>query len=96
VCPSVRGWRKEAGIELGDLLQIELEADDEPRLVELPVELQAALAASPTARAAFESLAFTHRKEYAGWIDEAKRDETRQRRAARAVELLTSGTKTPK
>jgi len=36
-------------------------------------------------------MAFTHRKEYARWIAEAKRDETRQRRVTQAVEMIKAG-----
>jgi uncharacterized protein YdeI (YjbR/CyaY-like superfamily) len=43
------------------------------------------------AQAAFERLAFTHRKEYARWVAEAKREETRDRRVARALEMLREG-----
>ena len=46
------------------------------------------------ARAAYEKLSFTHRREYAQWIAEAKREETRERRAARALEMLR-GRQTP-
>jgi hypothetical protein len=88
--------RTEAGISLGDILDIEIEADTEPRVVELPDALVAALETDPVAAAAFEALAYTHRKEYASWIAEAKLNETRQRRAAKAIEMLTSGTKTPR
>jgi len=40
-------------------------------------------------------LVFTHRREYVGWIEEAKREETRARRVAKAVEMLRKGVKTP-
>jgi uncharacterized protein YdeI (YjbR/CyaY-like superfamily) len=33
-------------------------------------------------------MAFTHRKEYARWIGEAKREQTRERRVAQALEML--------
>ncbi|MBV8961318.1 MAG: YdeI/OmpD-associated family protein, partial [Actinobacteria bacterium] len=36
-------------------------------------------------------LAFTHRKEYARWVGEAKREETRDRRVARALQMLREG-----
>ncbi|HEY6475057.1 MAG TPA: YdeI/OmpD-associated family protein, partial [Polyangia bacterium] len=49
------------------------------------------LDADPAARAAYEGLAFTHRKEYARWIEEAKRDETRDRRVSQALEMLRAG-----
>jgi hypothetical protein len=88
--------RTQAGISLGDILDIELEADTEPQVVELPDALIAALSTNPVAAAAFEALAYTHRKEYASWIADAKRDETRQRRVAKAIEMLTSGTRTPR
>jgi Bacteriocin-protection, YdeI or OmpD-Associated len=40
------------------------------------VALAAALAADPRAAASFERMAFTHRKEYARWIAEAKRADS--------------------
>jgi uncharacterized protein YdeI (YjbR/CyaY-like superfamily) len=43
------------------------------------------------AHANFERLAYTHRQEYARWIDEAKRDETRHHRVSEALELLRQG-----
>ena len=36
-------------------------------------------------------MSYTHRKEYADWIEEAKRPETRKRRVAKAVELIREG-----
>jgi hypothetical protein len=36
-----------------------------------------------------------HRKEYVRWIEEAKREGTRQRRVARGVEMLRAGTRRP-
>ena len=57
----------------------------------MPEALAAALAANPDASAAFERLAFTHRKEYARWVAEAKREETRERRVEQAVEMIRTG-----
>jgi hypothetical protein len=88
-----REIREAAGIEVGDVVDVVLELDDEPRQVEVPAELDAALTAE--VRAAFDALAFTHRREYAEWIAEAKRAETRERRAARAVEMLLDGVRHP-
>jgi uncharacterized protein YdeI (YjbR/CyaY-like superfamily) len=39
-------------------------------------------------------LSYTHRKEYSRWISEAKKEETRQRRLEKAVEMLKKGVKT--
>ena len=62
-----------------------------PREVEVSDALATALACDPAAGAAFEALAYSHRKEYARWIEEAKRDETRRRRVGQALELLREG-----
>lgn len=86
-----REVRQSAGVEAGDTVQVAIELDTEPREVEVPEALASALAADPGARAAFERLAFTHRKEYARRVAEAKREETRDRRVARALEMLHAG-----
>jgi hypothetical protein len=88
-----RDVRAAAGIDAGDVLTIDLELDEDERTVELPDDLEAALDA-PT-RATFDGLSFTHRREYVRWIEEAKREDTRKRRVAKAVELLRDGVKTP-
>jgi bifunctional DNA-binding transcriptional regulator/antitoxin component of YhaV-PrlF toxin-antitoxin module len=77
--------RERAGIGPGDPLTVEIELDEEPRQVEVPPALESALAAEPEARAAFDRLSYTHRREYTEWIAEAKRDETRERRLEKAM-----------
>lgn len=86
-----REVRQAAGAEAGDAVEVALELDTAPRQVELPAPLADALAGDPDASAAFEKLAFTHRKEYARWVAEAKRAETRERRVAQALDLLREG-----
>ena len=39
----------------------------------------------------FDGMAFTHRKEYARWIAEARREETRDRRVQQALEMIRAG-----
>jgi uncharacterized protein YdeI (YjbR/CyaY-like superfamily) len=53
-----------------------------------PPELLAALAADPSARAAYDALPPSHRLEYARWISEAKQAETRASRAAKTIRRL--------
>jgi bacteriocin resistance YdeI/OmpD-like protein/uncharacterized protein DUF1905 len=86
-----REVRKQARVEAGDTVDVKLELDTAPREVEVPQALAAALAQDAKAHASFQRLAYTHRKEYARWIDEAKREETRQRRVSEALELLRQG-----
>jgi hypothetical protein len=90
-----REVREAAGVESGQEVSVELERDDEPRAVEVPRDLAAALQADATVRETFDGLSYTHRTEYVRWIEGAKRDETRSRRIAKAVEMLREGVKTP-
>ena len=87
--------RERAGIALGDEVEVRLERDDEARTVDIPPALAAALEEDGEAKAAFEGLSYTHRREYAEWIAEAKREETRVRRVAKAVEMLRDGERSP-
>ena len=70
------------------MLDLDLELDTEPREVDVPADLEAAF--DDEARAAFERMSYTHRKEYADWIEEAKRPETRAP-VAKAVEMIREG-----
>jgi hypothetical protein len=86
-----RAERVQAGVEAGETVEVELELDAARREVEVPPALAGALAEDPVARAAFDRLAFTHRKEYSRWIEEAKREETRERRVTQALQMLREG-----
>jgi Bacteriocin-protection, YdeI or OmpD-Associated/Domain of unknown function (DUF1905) len=81
------------GVGPGDTVVVELERDDEERTVEVPEDLRAALDADLLAF--FESLSYTHRREYVDRIEEAKREETRRRRVAKAAVLLRGHVRTP-
>ena len=83
-----RAVRQEAGVEAGDTADVEIELDTAERDVDLPRALADALATDSAARAGFDQLAYTHRNEYARWISEAKRDETRQKRLAEVLQRL--------
>jgi len=71
-------------------VDVTVERDDDERTVEVPAELAAALAAAGLT-AQFDRMAFTHRKEYARWIAEAKGAETRRTRVAKAVDMIGAG-----
>lgn len=83
--------RAGAGVAAGDTVALDLKLDTEPRTVVVPPALAEALDADPEAKAIYDGLAFTHRKEYARWIAEAKREETRERRVAKALQMLHAG-----
>jgi bacteriocin resistance YdeI/OmpD-like protein/uncharacterized protein DUF1905 len=86
-----RAVREAASVEAGDSVEVDLALDTAPREVEVPPALTDALGGDPAARAAFDGLAYTHRKEFARWIAEAKREATRDRRVAKALEMLQEG-----
>jgi hypothetical protein len=83
--------RTAAGVAAGDQVDVDIEADTGPREVTVPGDLAAALAQDGTARATFDALSYTHRKEWVRWIEEAKRAETRDSRLAKTVESLHAG-----
>jgi len=80
--------RKAAGVTAGDELDVGIELDDAPRTVDVPADLAAALAEAPAAAQAWEKLAYTHQKEWARSVEDAKKPETRARRIAAAVDTL--------
>jgi hypothetical protein len=89
VCLGVhKATREEAGVAPGDRVRLSVERDERPREVHVPDALREALAADAEAAAAFERLSFTHRREYAEWVGEAKRPETRERRVAQTLARL--------
>jgi len=80
--------RAEVGVEIGDTVDVEITVDAAPREEVLHPALAAALDADPAARAAFDRLAPSHRKEHARSVAEAKREETRDRRVAAVLAAL--------
>jgi Bacteriocin-protection, YdeI or OmpD-Associated/Domain of unknown function (DUF1905) len=84
-----RQVREAAGAAAGDTVEIELELDTKPRIVRLPKDFAEAL--DKDARAEFDRMSYSHRKDYVEWIKDAKREETRRRRIAKAVELIRQG-----
>jgi hypothetical protein len=83
--------RDQVGAQAGDEVTVTIALDDAPREVEVPPALAAALNADPPVRAAFDALAYTHRKEFARWVAEAKQETTRDRRVAQAVTMIREG-----
>jgi uncharacterized protein YdeI (YjbR/CyaY-like superfamily) len=69
------------------------EADARQGMPDTPEELKQALAANKAAARFFESLAPSYRRQFVGWIAAAKRDDTRRRRVAEAMRLLTENKK---
>jgi len=90
----LKGIREQIGKTFGDEIQALVELDTEKRVIEIPKDLLKELKKDGEAKAVFEKLSFTHRKEYVTWINEAKKEETRQNRIAKTIEMLKKGKKT--
>jgi uncharacterized protein YdeI (YjbR/CyaY-like superfamily) len=80
-------------VKEGDVVRVVMQRDGEERTVEPPPQLKKALAKSKTAQANWEKMSFTNKKEIARSITEAKQEETRTRRLAKAMDILRSGKK---
>ena len=87
----LKGIREQIGKTFGDEITITVEPDTEPRVLEIPEDLAKALKKDKQAGTFFDKLSYTHRKEYVNWINEAKKEETRQNRIEKTIEMLKQG-----
>jgi|SRR5579863_3141049 len=92
--PVLKTIREQIGKSAGDIVEVVIWKDEEERTVEVP-DAFAKLMKKEGALAAFEKLSYTNRKEYCRWITEAKKEETRQARLTKSIEMLKKGVKTP-
>jgi hypothetical protein len=83
--------RAAAGVRGGETHDIELTLDTEPRVVQLPDDFAAALAADPAAQRTFDALSNSNKGWHVSSIQGAKSDETRQRRIEKSVASLREG-----
>jgi hypothetical protein len=88
-----KGIRDQIQATQGNTVLVTLELDPEDRQMVIPENLAWVFASQPLAKDAFERLSYSHQKEYVDWIQSAKKEETRQRRTEKALELLFRGAK---
>jgi len=79
--------RNAAGVSAGDAVEVTLELDTQPRTVEVPDDLAAALS-DQGLREAFDALSYSARKEHVRQVESAKAAETRARRVAGVIAKL--------
>ena len=87
--PLSKEHREAAGVQAGDEVEVMMELDTEPRTVEVPEDLAAALKEGGVT-AVFDALAPSKRKEHVRQVTSAKAEATRQRRIAKIVATLQS------
>jgi hypothetical protein len=80
--------RAAAKINAGDILDIEVEADQTVRTVTVPDDLAVALVDDPDSRAFFDGLSYSRKHAYVLWIEQAKKPETRHARVTQTAALL--------
>jgi bacteriocin resistance YdeI/OmpD-like protein/uncharacterized protein DUF1905 len=85
--PLRREHRENAKVKGGDIVQVIVTPDTEPRTVDVPADLKKFLQQNK-AWELFEPLSFTHKKEFVQWITGAKKEETREARKQKMVEML--------
>lgn len=90
----LKSVRKQIGKGPGDRVEVVVWKDEAVRTVDVPAEF-AKLMKGQGVLQFFETLSYTNRKEYCRWITEAKREETRQMRMGKSIEMLRNGVKTP-
>lgn len=86
--PLRRSHREAAGLREGEPFTVTLTLDTELRTVEPPADLRAALEAAD-AWDRWQRLSFTTRREHAEAVEDARKPETRARRIAKCLEMVT-------
>lgn len=84
--------RKQIGKEAGDTVAVTIALDTAARVVELDADVERAWADAGVLDA-FRAQSYSHQREYALWIAEAKRAETRANRIAKAASMIAEGRK---
>jgi hypothetical protein len=78
----------------GDPIEVTVTLDDKPRTIKIPLELGKAFKKNTLAKEYFDTLSYSHRKEYVQWVVNAKQESTRQRRAEKTIAMLIESKKT--
>lgn len=83
--------RAATGLKGGDKIEVTLELDDKPRVMEIPPDLQKALDKDKAAKAFFTTLSYSNQRRHIDPINDAKTPETRARRIEKSVALFHEG-----
>jgi hypothetical protein len=83
--------RAAAGVQAGDVLDLNIVLDTQERTIDVPEDLAAALEREPAAKAFFDGLSFSNKRWHVEQITGAKTEATRERRVAKSVLMLGAG-----
>ena len=79
--------REKLGKDRGDPIHVTVELDDEPRVVVLAADVEAAYNKAKVLDK-YRALSYSHQREYNLWIEDTKNAETRAKRIAKAVGVI--------
>ncbi|MDR6371382.1 hypothetical protein J2795_002831 [Chryseobacterium bernardetii] len=85
--------RKQLGKTFGDEVSVSLTEDKEERVVAIADDITNVFNENPEAKALFDKMSYTHRKEYIRWIEEAKKPETRENRKIKMIQMILDAKK---
>jgi hypothetical protein len=88
-----KAMQREGGAMPGKTVRVMLEKDTAPRILTVPADFKSALAGNAKAGTTFDGFAPSHKRAYVDWITQAKREETRTARIAKAIEMIAEGKK---
>ncbi|MBB4908750.1 YdeI/OmpD-associated family protein [Actinophytocola algeriensis] len=83
--------RAQSGIETGQVFDVDVELDTEPREIEVPEDLAAALTADEAARKFWNTLSYSKQSWHVHQVTSAKKAETRAARVEKSVTMLRDG-----
>ncbi|MBY6757804.1 DUF1905 domain-containing protein [Clostridium botulinum] len=72
----------------GDIIKVELQKDEEERIVIVPEEFKVKLSNNKIANDFYESLSYSQKRKYIQWITSAKKEETKVKRMKEAIVIL--------
>jgi len=83
--------RQAVGVKAGDMLEVNIELDTQPHEVIVPPDLKKALDRDKEAKRFFNGLSYSNKRRHVLLIEQARTDETRQRRIEKAVKIFREG-----
>lgn len=86
--PILKSIREQLGKTFGDAIHVRVELDKSKRKVEIPKWLNEIFQVQPDTQVAFQKLSYTHQKEHVRAVEEAKREETKNKRIEKMLEML--------
>ncbi len=84
----VKKIREAIGKQAGDIINVKVEMDDQPRVVIIPEDVKLIFEKNQGALERFNKLSYTHQKEYIDWVLDAKREATRAKRIDQMIQKL--------